>query len=115
VEEALILIALKEVYVTIQVHVEGVIERGRFAEFLETVENWCNYRKEQGLSVPQILIALSGAMNTVRLVLHYESLADYEHEEALVARDPDYVKVANTMPFEGMLHLNIFKVGDSVE
>lgn len=93
----------------IQVHVEGVVERGRFAEFLETSKNWRRYRREQGLSTPDMLLGLSGVMNTVRMILRYESLADYEREETLVAQDLDYVKVATTMPFEGPLHINIFK------
>jgi hypothetical protein len=33
----------------VEVHVEEVIERGRFAEFLEAAERWRRFRDEDGV------------------------------------------------------------------
>ena len=96
----------------VEVHVEGVIENGRFAEFLEAAERWRAFREKRGWSPPRLLCGLSGLMNTVRLVFCYDGLDEYEREEAQALRDPEYGDVASAMPFEGQLHYSIFQVED---
>ncbi|MAF64046.1 MAG: hypothetical protein CMJ84_00115 [Planctomycetes bacterium] len=91
-----------------------MIERGRFAEFLAAAEGWQRYRRERGWCEARTLCGLSGAMNTVRLVFRYDSLAAYEREEELVARDREYAEVASALPFEGQLHFTIFRVEDGL-
>lgn len=98
----------------VEVHVEGVIERGRFAEFLEAAERWRRFRRDRGWCEPRLLCGLSGAMNAVRLVFRYPSLADYEGEEEVVARDKEYARVAMAMPFEGALSFSLFRDEDGV-
>ena len=46
----------------VEVHVEGVIENGRFAEFLEAAERWRAFREKRGWSPPRLLCGLSGLM-----------------------------------------------------
>jgi hypothetical protein len=53
-------------------------------------------------------------MNAVRLVFRYSSLADYEDEEVVVARDQEYARVAMAMPFEGALDFSLFRLEDGV-
>ncbi len=92
----------------VEVHMDSRIERGRFAEFLASLEEWFAYRRAKGWVVPRVLQALSGEMNTVRMVFPYPDLRAYEREEAAVATDREYARVAMKMPFEGSLHFTIF-------
>ena len=95
---------------SVEVHVEGAVEKGRFAEFLKAAEKWRAWRRERGWREPRLLCGLSGAMNSVRLVFHYDDLGEYEREESRASRDPEYGKVASAMPFEGAIVYNIFQV-----
>jgi len=93
----------------VEVHVDGVVQRGRFAEFLTAAQGWQRFRQERGWCAPRLLCGLSGTMNTVRFVFRYDSLADYEREEQLVARDVEYARIASAMPFDGALHFQLFR------
>jgi len=59
----------------IEVHVSGRVQLGHFAEFLEAAERWREFRAERGSASCIILQALSGEMNTVRLVFAYPDAA----------------------------------------
>jgi hypothetical protein len=94
----------------VQVHVAGRVQLGRFAEFLTAVERWRTFRLDHGLASCNILQALSGEMNAVRMVFSYPDLSAYELEEARSSRDPDYARVASEMPFiEGTLAYEIYR------
>lgn len=93
----------------VEVHIDGVVALGKFAEFLEAAERWRRYRQEMNWKAPKVLRGLSGEMNSVRFVFSYRTLSDYEREEAQVSADKDYVKLAMAMPFQGRLTVTIFK------
>ena len=93
----------------VEVHVSGRVERGRFAEFLDAASRWCAYRRDHGLAPPRILQAISGEMNAVLMVFAYAALDEYEREEARVASDREYARVAMAMPFEGPLTFTILR------
>lgn len=93
----------------VEVHVSGRIERGRFAEFLDAATRWRDWRREDALVAPRILQAISGEMNTVLMVFSYGGLGGYEEEEARVAGDREYARVATAMPFEGPLTFTILR------
>ena len=83
----------------VEVHVTGRVVLGRFAEFVTAAETWSKFRSERGDADCRILQALSGEMNTVRLVFGYSDLNSYEREEARNSVDPEYGRIAGAMPF----------------
>jgi hypothetical protein len=94
----------------IEVHVTGQVQTGRFAEFIAASERWREFRATRGAAPFQILHALSGKMNTIRLVFSYPDLNTYELEEARDAADPEYGRVAGAMPFvEGTITCEIYR------
>lgn len=93
----------------VEVHVDAVVQRGRFADFLGAAERWRQFRKERGWCVPRVLAGMSGTMNAVRFIFAYEHLADYEREEAVVSADREYARVAMAMPFDGPIEFTIFQ------
>jgi hypothetical protein len=95
---------------SVEVHVTGRVQLGRFAEFADAAERWRDFRAGRGHAPCRILHALSGEMNAVRLVFAYPDLNAYEQEEARDAADPDYARVAGAMPFvEGTLAYEIYR------
>ncbi len=95
--------------VTVEVHVSGRIETGRFADFTEAASHWVEYRDRTGYVRPRLLQALSGEMNAVLLVFEYPDLGAYEREEARVFEDGEYVRLAMAMPFVGPLRYVIYR------
>jgi len=96
--------------VTVEVHVTGRVELGRFHEFIPAAQRWATYRSSTSGAAPRILQGLSGEMNHVRLVFEYPDLAAYEREEARDAADPEYARIAGGMPFvEGTLEYAIYR------
>ncbi len=83
----------------VEVHVTGRVELGRFAEFLAAAAEWRAFRIGRGNADCRLLQALSGEMNSVRLVFAYPDLDTYEQEEARNSADPEYARVASAMPF----------------
>jgi hypothetical protein len=83
----------------VEVHVTGRVELGRFAEFQAAAAEWRVFRRGRGDADCTVLQALSGEMNTVRLVFAYPDLDTFEQEEARNSADPEYARVAATMPF----------------
>jgi hypothetical protein len=83
----------------IEVHVTGRVELGRFAEFAAAADNWRAFRRDRGDADCRLLQALSGEMNTVRLVFAYPDLNAFEQEETRNSLDPEYARVAAAMPF----------------
>ncbi len=95
----------------VEVHVEGRIALGRMPDFMEGVKRYGAHAREHGYAVPTVLLGLSGQMNRVRLVYRYEDLAEYERDEARVATDRDYGRVAMEMPFvDGTITYSLFRV-----
>lgn len=98
----------------VEVHVTGRVQLGRFADFVAAAERWQQFRAERRAASCRILQALSGEMNTVRLVFTYPDLTSYEREEARDAADPEYGRVAAGMPFvEGTLTYEIYRETDT--
>jgi hypothetical protein len=61
----------------------------------------------------RVLRALSGDVNTLRLVFAYPDLNSFETEEVRDALDPEYGRVASAMQFvEGTLAYEIYHEGD---
>lgn len=79
--------------------VKGTIEHGRLREFNQTVEPFIDYRREQGMAVPQVLHGISGPMNTVCLIFRYENLARLDEEIRAERNDPRYGELASKMPY----------------
>lgn len=94
---------------TVEVHVSGRIETGRFAEFITAAARWGEYRRQAGYVELRLLQGLSGEMNSVVLVFEYPELGAYEEEEGRVLEDEEYVRLAMAMPFDGPLHYAIFR------
>lgn len=93
----------------IEVHVEGRIEQGRLAEFGVGVERYRDYLRKNDYVVPRVLHALSGEMNTIRLVYSYPDLNAYHLHEAATIDDPGYGEAASGMSFvDGTLQYTIF-------
>jgi hypothetical protein len=100
----------------IEVHVTGRVQLGRFAEFVDAAERWREFRAGRGHAPCTVLHALSGEINTVRLVFTYPDLNTYEQEEAQDAIDPDYARVAGAMPFvEDSLTYEIYREGGAAK
>ncbi|HVP10870.1 MAG TPA: hypothetical protein VMV94_06725 [Phycisphaerae bacterium] len=93
----------------VELHVDGIVQRGRFSEFLEAAGRWTRFRKDRGWAEPRLLCGLSGPMNMVRFVFSYKAFTDYEREETLVSQDKDYARIAMDMPFDGQLTFTIFR------
>jgi hypothetical protein len=94
----------------VEVHVVGRIELGHFADFVDAAEQWRAFRRARGAADCRVLQALSGEMNVVRLVFSYPDLNTYEQEEARDAADPEYARVASSMPFvEGTLAYELYR------
>ncbi|MDA8202590.1 MAG: NIPSNAP family protein [Chloroflexi bacterium] len=95
----------------VEVHVEGRVALGRMPEFMEAVQRYSAHAIAHGYAAPRILQGLSGEMNSVRLVYAYEDLAAYERDEARVATDREYGRVAMEMPLvEGTITYRLFRV-----
>jgi hypothetical protein len=93
----------------IEVHVEGRIELGRLSEFHTGVQRYCEYLRTHGYVTPRVLHAMSGQMNTIRLVYEYPSVDGYLQHESNSVADPEYAKAAGGMPFvDGTLQYVIY-------
>jgi hypothetical protein len=95
---------------TVEVHVEGQIALGRMPEFAETIEQYKDYAKNHQYAVPRVLIGLSGAMNSVRLVYSFPDASGYEEQELRTLRDTEYGQVAGSLGFvDGTLVYSIYR------
>jgi hypothetical protein len=93
----------------VEVHVEGRVESGRMPDFAEAVARYRDYAAEKGYAVPDVLIGLSGQMNTVRLVYRYDELSRYDQDEFAVMTDREYGKIASAMGFaDGTIAYSIY-------
>ncbi len=93
-----------------EVHVEGEIAYGGMPRFHEAAERYKAYAGSHGYAVPQVLLGLSGKMNTLRLVYRYEDLSQYAEHEARTVDDREYGKVAGEMGFtEGTICYAIYQ------
>ncbi len=94
---------------SVELHVTGRIQTGRFAEFLEAAERWRAYRRERAWALPRILCGLSGEMNSVRLIFAYPDLGVFERQDVEEAGDRRYAEVAMGMPFEGPIVYTLYR------
>lgn len=95
---------------SVEVHVEGQITYGGMPEFQRAAERYKQYAASHGYGVPQVLLGLSGSMNTVRLVFRYENLSQYAEHEIKALEDRDYGKIASGMGFsEGTITYTIYQ------
>lgn len=93
----------------VEVHVEGQVADGKLPDFAEAVQHYQEYAGSHGYAVPQVLLGLSGKMNTVRLVYRYDDLSHYEQQEVDTLHDREYGKVAAAMCFaSGSLSYTIY-------
>ena len=95
---------------TVQVHVEGQVATGSLPEFAEAIEEYKTYARSHEFAVPDVLLGLSGEMNTVRLVYRFDTATDYELQELRTLSDKDYGDVAKRMGFaDRTLHYSIYR------
>ncbi len=95
----------------IEVHVQGRVKVGHLADFYDAVKTYQEYAKSQGYRLPKVLFGLSGDMNTVRLVYHYEDLNAYESHEVRTLTDRTYAEIAEQMGFvDGSLHYAVYRI-----
>lgn len=95
---------------TVEVHVEGQVAAGLMPDFAAAVEDYKNYAKTHDFAVPQVLLGLSGEMNTVRLVYRFDTAAAYEDQELRTMRDRDYGQIAHRMGFaDRTLHYAVYR------
>jgi hypothetical protein len=76
------------------------------------MRTWIAYRRAKGWAVPRVLHALSGEMNTVRMVFVYPDMTTLEAQAAAEAADTGYARVAMAMPFDGAIEETIFRLMD---
>ena len=68
-------------------------------DFAEAIERYRGYAASNGYAVPQVLLGLSGPMNTVRLVFRYDELSQYDEHEVRAMTDREYGQIAGAMGF----------------
>jgi hypothetical protein len=97
-------------FMAVEVHVTGRVHVGRFGDFVKASRQWLQLRAARDSAPCRLLYALSGEMNTVRMVFVYPDLNSYVREETRDAADPEYAHVASEMPFvEGTVSIEVFR------
>ena len=92
--------------------VRGEITYGRWIDFLSAARHYCDYRREKGYVVPEMLLGMSGPMNTALLVYRYSDAKAFEDENVALDQDKDYARVASAMPYiEGTIDYELFREG----
>lgn len=91
-------------------HVRGEIRYGEWARFLDSVERYRQYRRSRQYVVPDVLLGMSGPMNSAVLVYRFEDAEAFEVEDRAIAKDPEYGKVASAMPYrEGSIVYELYR------
>ncbi len=91
-------------------HVRGEVRYGEWRHFREAVEKYREYRRSKRYVVPDLLLGLSGPMNSAVLVYRYEDAQAFEREDRTIAEDPEYGRVASQMPYrDGTLVYELFR------
>lgn len=94
----------------VEVHVQGRVASGYLPEFADAVTRYIDYAASNGYRVPEVLLGLSGRMNTVRLVYRYDDLTEYEAHELKALHDRQYGAHAGAMNFvDGTLDYTIYR------
>lgn len=94
----------------VEVHVEGRVAAGHLPDFAEAVERYAAYAAENGYAVPDVLLGLSGTMNTVRLVYRYDDLSKYDEHEFRAMTDRKYGQIAGAMCFvDGTIDYTVYR------
>lgn len=91
-------------------HVRGEIRYGEWRSFREAVERYRDYRRSKGYVVPEVLLGMSGPMNSVLLVYRYDDARAFEEEDRATAEDSGYGPVASAMPYrDGTIVYELFR------
>lgn len=93
-------------------HVRGEVRYGEWRHFREAVDRYREYRRSKGYVVPEVLLGMSGPMNSTVLVYRYDDARAFEGEDRAISEDPDYGKVASAMPYrDGTIVYELFREG----
>jgi hypothetical protein len=96
--------------VAVEVHVTGRITAGHLPNFAEAVERYKAYAAEHGYAVPQVLLGLSGPMNSICLVYRYDDLSEYDTHEFRAMTDRRYGELAGAMDFaDGTITYTVYR------
>ena len=91
-------------------HVRGEIRYGEWRRFREAAQRYREYRRSKRYVVPDLLLGMTGPMNTAVLVYRYEDASAFEKEDRAIADDPEYGKVASEMPYrDGSIVYQLFR------
>lgn len=95
---------------TVVLQVRGEIRYGEWGRFRQAVQRYRDYRRQRNYVVPQLLLGLSGPMNTALLAYRYPDARAFEVEDKAIAEDPEYGRVASEMPYrEGSIVYELFR------
>jgi len=95
---------------TVVLHVRGEIRYGEWQRFRVAAEKYREYRRQKQYVVPDLLLGLSGPMNTAVLVYRYPDARAFETEDRAIAADPEYGKVASEMPYrDGTIAYELYR------
>jgi hypothetical protein len=90
--------------------VRGEVSYGRWADFLDAAQRYREYRRRKGYVVPELLLGMTGPMNTALFVYRYADGKAHEDEDKALGEDREYAKIASSMPYrEGSLHYELFR------
>ena len=93
-------------------HVRGQVRYGEWRHFREAVDRYREYRWTKQYVVPDVLLGMSGPMNSTVLVYRYEDARAFEAEDRAIAEDPEYGRVASAMPYrDGTIVYELFRQG----
>jgi hypothetical protein len=60
--------------------------------------------------VPELLLGMTGPMNTALFVYRYADGKAHEEEDKALGEDREYAEIASSMPYrEGTLHYELFR------
>lgn len=97
---------------TVILHVRGEIRYGEWRRFQDAVERYREYRRSKKYVVPDLLLGMSGPMNSAVLVYRYDDMRAFEAEDRAITDDPEYGKVASAMPYrEGTIVYELYREG----
>ncbi len=83
----------------ITLFVTGEIQYGKLHQFFSALKDYQAYRKRKGWVIPNVYSGISGPMNRVLMVYHYQSVSELESEEAKSNLDQEYATIAEKLAF----------------
>lgn len=77
---------------------------------MEAVGEYRDYWQKKRYIVPDVLLGLSGPMNSTVLVDRYDDARAFESEDRAIAKDPEYGRIASAMPYrDGTIVHELFR------